>query len=166
MPGTPLSWTLAFLSALILGAGAYAASGPVREFIGYGLPGPGAPGPTEVTNPAEADGGSEGAYSLFRSHVPGGGGEEIGQTRTADGAKVTLQWAYADAKAVVVGYTVEDLEGGGASANTRPSCSLSSSWMGPTQRSSPTAASGSPTRAARSSGWSRAEGRPLRDRKT
>jgi hypothetical protein len=115
--GTPLGWTLAFLSVLIIGAVAYAASGPVRELIGYGLPGPGAPGPTEeTTNLGQAGGGSEEAHSLtysaFRSHVPGGGGEEIGQTRTADGAKVTLQWAYADAKAIVVGYTVEDLEGG------------------------------------------------------
>ena len=116
VPNTPLGWALAVLSVLIVGAGAYAASGPVRELIGYGLSGPGAPGPTEETNQGQIDGGSEDArslaYSVFRSHVPGGGGEEIGQTRTADGAKVTLRWAYADAKSVVVGYTVEDPEGG------------------------------------------------------
>jgi hypothetical protein len=114
VPNTPLGWVLAILSVLILGAGAYAASGPVGDLLRYGLPGPGAPGPGETTNLGPVDNGSEGAhslaYSIFRSHVPGGGGEEIGQTLTADGAKVTLGWAYADAKSVVVGYTVEDLQ--------------------------------------------------------
>jgi hypothetical protein len=117
VPNTPLGYALAVVSLLILAAGAYAASGPVRELFGYGLPGPGAPGPTEqTTNLGQADGGSEEAhslaYSIFRSHVPGGGGEELGQTRTADGAKVTVGWAFADAKSVVVVYTVEDLEEG------------------------------------------------------
>jgi hypothetical protein len=117
VPNTPLGYALAVVSLLILAAGAYAASGPVRELIGYGLPGPGAPGPTEqTTNRGKADGDPGGtrslAYSVFRSNVPGGGGEKIGQTRLVpDGAKVTLGWAYADAKSVVVGYTVEDLEG-------------------------------------------------------
>ena len=116
VPNTPLGWVLAILSVLILGAGAYAASGPVGDLLQYGLPGPGAPGPGETTSQERADGGSEGArsltYSVFRSNVPGGGGEKVGQTRTADGAKITLGWAYADAKSVVVGYTVEDLKGG------------------------------------------------------
>jgi hypothetical protein len=116
VPNTPLGYALAVVSLLILAAGAYAASGPFRELIGYGLPGPGAPSPGETTNRGQGDDGSEDAhsltYSVFRSHVPGGGGEEIGQTRTADGARVTQGWAYADAKSVVVGYTVEDLEEG------------------------------------------------------
>jgi hypothetical protein len=113
VPNTPFGYALAILSVLIIGTGAYAASGPVREFLRYGLPGPGAQAPTEqTTNLGPADGGSEVAYSVFRSNVPGGGGEKVGQTRTADGAKITLVWAYADAKSVVVGYTVEDPEGG------------------------------------------------------
>jgi hypothetical protein len=110
VPNTPLGWGLAILSVLILGTGAYAASGPVGDLLQYGLPGPAGSG--EMTNQVGADGGSEVAYSVFRSNVPGGGGEKVGQTRTADGAKVTVVWAYADAKSVVVGYTVEDPEGG------------------------------------------------------
>jgi hypothetical protein len=107
---TPLGWVLAILSVLILGAGAYAASGPIGDLLRYGLPGPAGHG--ETTNRERADGGSEGAYSVFRSNVPGGGGEKVGQTRTAEGAKITLGWAYADSKSVVVGYTVEDLQEG------------------------------------------------------
>ena len=112
VPDHPFGWLLAVISVLIIGMGAYVASGPVRELMGYGLPGPGAPGPGETTNSGQPDGGSGVAYSLFRSYVPGGGGEEIGQSRIADGAKVILRWAYADANSVVVGYTVEDLTGG------------------------------------------------------
>lgn len=43
VPNTPLGYALAVLSLLIVGAGAYAASGPVGELLRYGLPGPGDP---------------------------------------------------------------------------------------------------------------------------
>jgi len=104
---------LAALSVLILGLGAYAASGPVRELLGDGLPGPGSPGPAEATNPEQSGGpiGSGVAYRLFRGAVPGGGGQEIGKTKTADGARVTLGWAYADEEFVVVGIEARDLDG-------------------------------------------------------
>jgi len=96
--------------------GAYAASGPVRELVGKGLPGPGSPGPAEATNPEQTDGlaGGEGASDrLFRHYLPADEGaalgEQIGQTQTADGARVTLERAYADENVVVVGYSVQDL---------------------------------------------------------
>jgi hypothetical protein len=114
VPKTPLGWALAVLSVLILSTGLYAASGPIGELIGEGLPGSGAPGPGETTNREEADefaGGSGVTYRLFRGAVPGGGGEEIGQTQTADGARVTLKWAYADEEFVVVGIEARDLDG-------------------------------------------------------
>ena len=108
VPDRPLGWVLAVLSVLILGAGAYAASGPVRELIGNGLPGPGSPGPGAATN--QEKGVSD---RLFRHYLPGGEGTvlgtEIGQTKTADGAKVTLERAYGDEDVVVVGYSVQDL---------------------------------------------------------
>ncbi len=44
VPDRPLGWALAVLSVLILGLGAYAASGPVRELFGGGPLGPGSPG--------------------------------------------------------------------------------------------------------------------------
>lgn len=116
IPGTFLGYALAVLSALILGVGAFAASGLVREIVGQGLPGPGAPDPSQGTNLAQSDGGLAGAHSLFLSEVPGGEGagfgQEVAQSQTAAGARVTLGWAYADAGSVAVAYTVEDLTGG------------------------------------------------------
>jgi hypothetical protein len=47
VPDRPLGWALAALSVLILGLGAYAASGPVRELF-VGPLGPESPGPGEV----------------------------------------------------------------------------------------------------------------------
>ena len=110
----PVAIALAALSVLILGLIAFAASGPVGELVENGPPGPGAPGPGETTNSQQSDGSAGGsgvAYRLFRGAVPGGGGEEIGQTKTADGARVTLGWAYADEEFVVVGIEARDLDG-------------------------------------------------------
>lgn len=53
VPNTLLGWALAVLSVLILGAGVYAASGPVAYLLRHGLPGPAAPGVEE-----KPDGGS------------------------------------------------------------------------------------------------------------
>ena len=44
VPDRPLGWALAILSVLIIGLGAYAASGPIRELFGSGPFGPGSPG--------------------------------------------------------------------------------------------------------------------------
>ncbi len=119
VPDHPMGWVLAVLSVLILGAGAYAASGLVRDLTRSGLPGPGADstGETtdlETTNPEQPDWlavGPQVPYRLFRGAVRGGGGEEIGLTQTADGARVTLGWAYADEEFVVVGIEAKDLDG-------------------------------------------------------
>lgn len=113
VPNTLLGWALAVCSVLILGVGVYAASGPVRELIGYGLPGPGAPGETTRLEKNDGRTGDTDAYTYYYPDmVPGGGGEEINQVRTAGGAKVTLGFAYADTRSVVVGFDVEDLQGG------------------------------------------------------
>lgn len=51
-------------------------------------------------------------YDVFREALPGSAardlGTEIGQQQSADGAKVTFEYAYADAGFVVVGYSVQD----------------------------------------------------------
>ncbi len=52
---------------------------------------------------------------VFTEALPGSStgrdlGTEIGQEQTDGGAKVTLEYAYADAGFVVVGYTVQDME--------------------------------------------------------
>ena len=113
----PLAVALAALSVLILGLIVFAASGPVGEFVENGPPGPGAPDPREATESDRSDsvtGGEEVSDGLLAHYLPGGGegtppGEEIDQTKTADGAKVTLERAYADEGVVVVGYSVQDL---------------------------------------------------------
>jgi len=117
VPNTPLGWALAVCSVLILGVGIYAASGSFRGLIGYGLPGPGASGPGETTNLEHDNDHTEDTHTqaytyYYRDNVPGGGGEEINQARTASGAKVTLGFAYADERTVVIGFDVEDLQGG------------------------------------------------------
>lgn len=53
-------------------------------------------------------------YNVFQEALPGSSpgrnvGTEIGQVRIDGGAKVVLEYAYADTKFVVVGYTVQDL---------------------------------------------------------
>ena len=101
VPDTPLGWVLAILSVLILGTGAYAASGPVANLLRYGLPGPAGPGQGEHTGPEQPDGELSGLRT------------EINQTQTEDGARVTLDWAYADERFVAVGlHTQEDLRDG------------------------------------------------------
>lgn len=70
IPDRPLGWALAVLSVLILGLGAYAASGPVRELLGGGPPGPGSSGT-----------GSPGTDNVVvgtpeRDRMDGGGGDD------------------------------------------------------------------------------------------
>jgi hypothetical protein len=100
VPNTPLGWVLATLSVLILCAGAYAASGPVGDLLQSGLPGPAGHGVGEHTR---------GEQPEDRLHVLR---TDIGQTQTADGARVTLEWAYADERFVTVGLHTQDLRDG------------------------------------------------------
>ena len=95
-PNTPLGWVLAGVSVLIIGVGIYAAAEPVRELYRQGLPG-------TVETGARKDGGTA-------SRGDGTSGPQAGQTREADGVKVTLNRVYADAKFVMIGYTIEDLK--------------------------------------------------------
>ncbi len=121
VPDHPLGWVLTALSVLIVGVGVYAASGLVRDLPRSGLPGPGADGigettDVETTGLGQADGpvgGKVVAERMFRSEVPGVGDERLRQTESVAGARVTLVRAYADAGSVVVGFTFEDLKGGG-----------------------------------------------------
>lgn len=58
VPNTPLGWTLAILSVLILVTGVYAASGPVHDLFQRGLPGPAGPSIGEHKGREQPDGGS------------------------------------------------------------------------------------------------------------
>ena len=82
VPRTPLRVALAAALVLLFGMGAYAGFPMVQD--------------------------------VFREALPGGAGSDvgaaIGQERTDGGAKVTLEYAYADAGFVVVGYTVQDMK--------------------------------------------------------
>lgn len=53
-------------------------------------------------------------YARFQEELPGADakdvGEKIGQEQTIDGARVTLEWAYADEEFVVISFSVKDLE--------------------------------------------------------
>ena len=83
VPRTRSGVALAAALVVLFGMGAYAASGLV--------------------------------YDQFRLELPGAGGpvygEQLGLEQTANGVKVSLEWAYADSRNVVVGYNIEDLEG-------------------------------------------------------
>ena len=58
--------------------------------------------------------GSKWVFQTFQDELPGGNARELGTqlylTQTMDGAKVNVEWAYADEQRVVVGYSVEDLK--------------------------------------------------------
>ncbi len=99
VPNTPLGWVLAAVSVLILGFGVYAAAEPVREFYRQGLPGTVETGSDKEpvrnlgTRPDEN-------LSALRT--------ELDQTKTADGVRVTLDWAYADERFVAVNLNTEE----------------------------------------------------------
>ena len=101
VPNTPVGWVLAAVSVLIIGVGVYAAAEPVREFYRQGLPGTVEPGSKKTDGDRGTRPGAE--QSGLKT--------EIDQTRTAQGAKVTLDWAYADERFVMVGLDTEDLDG-------------------------------------------------------
>lgn len=83
VPRTRTGMALAAALVVLLGMGAYVASGPV--------------------------------YEQFRGQLPGAKGpnygEQLGLVQTAHGVRVSVEWAYADQRNVVVGYNIEDLEG-------------------------------------------------------
>ena len=108
VPNTPVGWALAAVSVLILGFGVYAAAEPVREFYRQGLPGTVESGSEKVDQEARpADEKSDPRT-------------EIGQTQTADGVRVTLDWAYADERFVAVGLRTQRLDGPGGSERPDP----------------------------------------------
>ena len=82
VPKTKTGLALAAALVVLFGMGAYAASGIVYEEFRLALPG--AKGPVY--------------------------GEQLGLTQTANGVRVSLEWAYADQRNVVVGYGIEDLQ--------------------------------------------------------
>jgi hypothetical protein len=102
VPNHPLGWTLAVLSVLIVGVGIYVISGPVHVFLQHGLPGTVGPGSKKEMNHSP---------NSPRVSKESGLRTEIGQTQTEDGARVTLDWAYADEKFVAVGLKTRDLAG-------------------------------------------------------
>lgn len=120
VPNTYLGRVLAVVSALLLGVGIYAASGPVQELFRAGLSDAGGPGIEEGTGLEQTDDGTGNhpthglLYRQFRGELPGAKGrpafgEKLDLQRTADGARVSLEWAYADESSVVVGFGIEDL---------------------------------------------------------
>jgi hypothetical protein len=102
VPNTPLGYTLAVLSVLILGVGAYAASGPVGELFRDGLPGSVGPGSDDG---AGRDLSTKPDVNLAALRT------EVDQTKTQDGARLTLEWAYADERYVAVGLRTQNLDG-------------------------------------------------------
>ena len=108
VPNTPLGWALAAVSVLILGFGVYAAAEPVREFYRQGLPGTVEPGSEKADQEARPADEKSGLRT------------EIGQTQTADGVRVTLDWAYADERFVAVGLHTQRLDGPGGSERPDP----------------------------------------------
>ncbi len=102
VPDRPLGWVLALLSVLILCAGVYAVFGPVRELFRQGLPGTVQPGSEK-----DADRGPstqpDANLSALRT--------ELDKTKTKDGVRLTLDWAYADERYVAVGLHTQPLDG-------------------------------------------------------
>jgi hypothetical protein len=102
VPNRPLGWALAVLSVLIVGAGVYGASGPLREVFRDGLPG------------SVGAGSGEGAARVPSTQPDANLAAlrtELDRTKTQDGTKVTLDWAYADERYVAVGLHTQNLDG-------------------------------------------------------
>ncbi len=82
VPRTRVGWVFAALIMMLLTMGAYA--------------------------------GSKWVYNEFQGELPGGDAAKLGEklylTKTMEEARVTVEWAYADTKFVVVGFSVEDLK--------------------------------------------------------
>lgn len=92
VPNTRVGWAFAALLMLLFSMGAYAATGLLYEMFRYELPGAQEP--------------------VFGEKL------DMTQRQAESGAEVTVQWAYADASYVVVGFNVKDLEDGRQVAGT------------------------------------------------
>jgi hypothetical protein len=119
VPNTPLGYALAVLSVLILGVGAYAALGPVRELFRDGLPSSVGPGSDKG---AGRDLSTQPDVNLDALRT------EIDQTRIQDGVRVTLDWAYADERFVAVGLHTQRLDGPRETQQTDPVVYAPSLW--------------------------------------
>jgi hypothetical protein len=87
---------------LIVGAGAYGASGFFHEVLRDGLPG------------SLGTGSGKGAARVPSTRPDANLAAlrtELGQTKTADGTKVIPNWAYADARYLAVGLHAQSLDG-------------------------------------------------------
>ena len=93
----PLALVLAVLSTILLGAVVYVATGPLQGPARHGPP-------TGEKHPGQNRGGqTDDSLSGPRT--------EVDQTRTGDGVRVTLRWAYADERSVAVGLDTQHLDG-------------------------------------------------------
>jgi hypothetical protein len=102
VPDHLLGWALAALSLMILVAVMYVAAGPLHGPAQHGPP------PSKQHTPEKGAGQNDGAsresgLSSLRTKVD--------QTKVADGARVKLDWVYADEKFVAVGLHAQRLEG-------------------------------------------------------
>jgi hypothetical protein len=97
----PLALVLAILSMMILGAVVYIAAGSLQGPARHGTP-------TREKH-AEQDRGVQSGELLSGLRT------EVGQTRTSDGMRVTLMWAYADERFVAVGLDTQRLDGSSGS---------------------------------------------------
>lgn len=102
VPDRPLGWVLAALSVLIVGAGVYGASGPLREAFRDGPPGSVGTGSGEGSARAPSTR-PDANLAALRT--------ELDRTKTRDGARLTLDWAYADERYVAVGLRTRNLDG-------------------------------------------------------
>ena len=102
VPDGPLGWALAVLSVLIVGAGVYGASGPFREVFRDGLPGSVGSGSDEglARDPSTRP---DANLAALRT--------DVDQTKTKDGVRLTLDWAYADERFVAVGLRTQRPDG-------------------------------------------------------
>ena len=102
VPNTPLGWTLAVVSVLILGVSLYAAAGSVGALYWRGVPGTVEPGSDKEADQRLGTKLDEN-LSVLR--------EELNVTKARDGVRLTLEWAYAEQGYVAVGLHTQRLEG-------------------------------------------------------
>ena len=102
VPNTPLGWTLAVVSVLILGVSLYAAAGSVGALYWRGVPGTVEPGSDKEVDQRLGTKLDEN-LSVLR--------EELNVTKARDGVRLTLEWAYAEQGYVAVGLHTQRLEG-------------------------------------------------------
>jgi hypothetical protein len=125
VPNTLLGWTLAVLSVLILGAGAYAASGPVADLLRYGLPGPAAPGVEEQPDGSAEESGSVAEERAVREVVERFGERLIAVTLSIPDERVVARHIRKEYGPFV---TPELLESWAMNPQNAPGRAVSSPW--------------------------------------